>query len=48
MGGDPADDSPGGIIEYTIASYSNAGIRGGLFDDQNGMFYEYDGMLWWI
>ena len=43
MGGDPADDAPGGIIEYTIASYSNAGIRGGLFDDQNGMFYEYDG-----
>ena len=43
MGGDPADDAPGGIVEYTIASYSNAGIRGGLFDDQNGMFYEYDG-----
>ena len=43
MGGDPADNAPGGIVEYTIASYSNAGIRGGLFDDQNGMFYEYDG-----
>ena len=43
MGGDPADDAPAGIVEYTIASYSNAGIRGGLFDDQNGMFYEYDG-----
>ena len=43
MGGDPADDAPGGIVEYTIASYSNAGIRAGLFDDQNGMFYEYDG-----
>tara|TARA_B100001939_G_scaffold147945_1_gene128115 strand:+ start:1184 stop:5821 length:4638 start_codon:yes stop_codon:yes gene_type:complete len=43
MGGDPADDAPGGIVEYTIASYSNAGIRAGLFDDQNGMFFEYDG-----
>tara|TARA_X000000368_G_scaffold12479_1_gene10091 strand:- start:254 stop:4915 length:4662 start_codon:yes stop_codon:yes gene_type:complete len=43
MGGDPADDAPAGIVEYTIASYSNAGIRGGLFDEQNGMFYEYDG-----
>ena len=43
MGGDPADDTPGGIVEYTIASYSNAGIRAGLFDDQNGMFFEYDG-----
>ena len=43
MGGDPADDAPGGIVEYTIASYSNAGIRAGLFDEQNGMFFEYDG-----
>ena len=43
MGGDPTDDAPAGIVEYTIASYSNAGIRGGLFDEQNGMFYEYDG-----
>jgi hypothetical protein len=43
MSGDPADDAPGGIVEYTIASYSNAGIRAGLFDDQNGMFFEYDG-----
>ena len=43
MSGDPADDAPGGIIEYTIASYSNAGIRAGLFDEQNGMFFEYDG-----
>ena len=43
MGGDPADDAPAGIVEYTVASYSNAGIRGGLFDEQNGMFYEYDG-----
>ena len=43
MPGDPDDDTPGGIIEFTISSYTNAGIRGGLFDDQNGMFYEYDG-----
>lgn len=43
MSGDPDDDTPTGITEYTISSYSNAGIRGGLFDDQNGMFYEYDG-----
>ena len=43
MSGDPDDDTPTGISEYTISSYSNAGIRGGLFDDQNGMFYEYDG-----
>lgn len=43
MPGDPSDDNPGGIVDYTINSYNNAGIRAGLFDDQNGMFYEYDG-----
>ncbi len=43
MPGDPADDAPGGIVEFTISSYTNAGIRCGLFDEQNGMFFEYDG-----
>ena len=37
--------TPGGFIEYTISNYTDAGIRGGLFDDQNGMFYEYDGSV---
>ena len=35
--------SPTGFMEYTIGSYENAAIRAGLFDDQNGFFYEYDG-----
>ena len=35
--------SPTGIPEYAIARYKNAGVRCGLFDFQNGFFYEYDG-----
>ena len=34
---------PDGFIEYAISGYKNAGIRAGLFDYQNGFFYEYDG-----
>ena len=32
-----------GFCEYTINGYQNAVIRAGLFDDQNGFFYEYNG-----
>ena len=35
--------SPAGFMEYTINTYNNAAIRAGLFDDQNGFFFEYDG-----
>jgi hypothetical protein len=35
--------NPDGFIEYAISGYKNAGIRAGLFDTQNGFFYEYDG-----
>ena len=35
--------SPSGFMEYTINTYENAAIRAGLFDDQNGFFFEYDG-----
>ena len=32
-----------GYIDYVISGYKNAGIRAGLFDFQNGFFFEYDG-----
>ena len=32
-----------GFVEYAISGYANAGVRCGLFDFQNGFFYEYDG-----
>jgi len=32
-----------GYVDYVISGYKNAGIRAGLFDFQNGFFFEYDG-----
>ncbi len=32
-----------GFVDYVISGYKNAGIRAGLFDFQNGFFFEYDG-----
>lgn len=34
---------PTGFVEYAISDYTNAGIRAGLFDFQNGFFFEYNG-----
>lgn len=42
-GSSVSEANPTGFIEFSIDGYSNAGIRGGLFDFQNGFFYEYDG-----
>ena len=39
----PSTSPSSGFIEYTINGYENAVTRCGLFDDQNGFFYEYDG-----
>lgn len=39
----PASSPSTGFCEYTINGYENAVIRSGLFDDQNGFFFEYDG-----
>ena len=41
--GTVSETDPTGFMEYVIASYSNAAVRCGLFDFQNGFFYEYDG-----
>ena len=32
-----------GFPEYSRASWRDSAIRAGMFDDQNGFFYEYDG-----
>ena len=34
---------PGGIIQYVLQGYSGAYTRAGMFDSQNGFFFEYDG-----
>ena len=42
-GGTVSETSPTGFMEWTINTYSGAAVRAGLFDDQNGFFFEYDG-----
>ncbi|MEK9699733.1 MAG: hypothetical protein VW270_28405, partial [Candidatus Poseidoniales archaeon] len=39
----PNISTPGGIIQYVVDSYSGAATRSGMFDFQNGFFFEYDG-----
>ena len=39
----PNESVPNGVLEYNIDSWSNSNIRCGLYDYQNGMFFEFDG-----
>jgi hypothetical protein len=39
----PATSIPGGIIQYTVEGYTGAYVRAGMFDAQNGFFFEWDG-----
>ncbi len=39
----PADLQPAGYPSLFVYSWSDASVRAGMFDDQNGIFYEYDG-----
>lgn len=43
LNGTPTDITAGGLIEYYVSSWSNSRLKCGLFDDQNGLFFEYDG-----
>jgi hypothetical protein len=39
----PLSEVPNGIIRYNITAWANSLVRAGLFDYQNGMFFEFDG-----
>jgi hypothetical protein len=41
--GIPADLVPSGFANLFVHSWSDAVVRAGMFDDQNGLFFEYDG-----
>ena len=44
LNGMPSDvNGPNGLPEYYVSSWSNSKLRCGLYDDQNGLFFEYDG-----
>jgi hypothetical protein len=39
----PSVFSPSGIIQYRPEGWTNSAVRCGMYDFQNGFFYEYDG-----
>lgn len=39
----PTDTTPGGLAQVDITAWRDACVREGLFDEQNGVFYEFDG-----
>jgi hypothetical protein len=41
--GVPLTDKPGGFPQFAPVSWVNCSLKAGLFDDQNGMFFEFDG-----
>jgi hypothetical protein len=41
--GGPSGTTAGGKVQYYVNSWNNCALRLGLFDDQNGLFWEYDG-----
>ena len=40
-----ASSGPSGIPEFYLGGWSGSALRCGLFDDQNGLFFEYDGSV---
>jgi len=42
-GTQPTDTSPGGVGKVIVQNWQDSVVRDGMFDDQNGLFFEYDG-----
>jgi hypothetical protein len=43
--GTPVNSVADGIIEFYVDGWTNSETRCGLFDDQNGLFFEYNGSV---
>lgn len=39
----PSDNQAQGLVEYYVNGWQNSRLKCGLFDDQNGLYFEYDG-----
>ena len=39
----PSTSIPNGIVQYTVSAYSDIAVRAGMFDQQNGFFFQWDG-----
>ena len=40
---EPSTSIPNGIVQYTVSAYSDVAVRAGMFDQQNGFFFQWDG-----
>lgn len=47
LGGTTGNSLPGTDAKAIVTNWSGAVVRAGPFDDQNGMFFEYDGTTFW-
>ena len=43
LDGIPTDTQAGGLAEFYVNGWQNSKLKCGLFDDQNGLYFEYDG-----
>jgi len=43
LAGVPSDPEALGLVEYYVNGWRNSEIKCGLFDDQNGLFFKYNG-----
>ena len=43
LDGTPSDPSATGIPTFNVNAWNNCSLRCGLFDDQNGLFFDYNG-----
>ena len=43
LDGAPSDTVATGLVEYNVDAWARSSLKCGLFDDQNGIFFEYDG-----
>ena len=43
LDGTPSDAAAQGITEYYVTGWVNSALRCGLYDNQNGIFFEYNG-----
>jgi hypothetical protein len=41
----PSENVATGIVEFYVNNWTNSHLKCGLFDDQNGLYFEYDGQV---